>query len=143
MVATITAVEPERLVALGKAILGVATAIKALNVSLKAFAAVQGAWKLLTGLGVGGGIAGVAGAAAGITIATGQNLAPGQATGGLTPGGLGLRPSGGPPTPAPRPSPTRDRRITVNGVVGSPYQVFRQLERIENTGRRYGAGSVR
>jgi len=129
-VASITAIQPEKLVAIGKAILGVSVSIKALNVSLKAFAALQGAWKVLTGLGVGGAVAGGVGVAAGLTVATGENLAPGQATGGLTPGGLGLRPSGGPP-----PAPAGQRQtgnVIVNGVVGSSYQVSREIERFQN-----------
>jgi len=131
-VATITAVEPERLIALGKAILYVAGTIKALNVSLKAFAALQSAYKLLTGLGPGGAIAGGVGVAAGLTVATGQNLAPGQATGGLAPSGLGLRGSAAPPPSFAGSAGQRQTgNVIVSGVVGSTYQVTREIERFQ------------
>jgi len=131
-VASITAVEPERLVAIGKAILYVAGTIKALNVSLRAFAALQGAYKVLTGLGVGGAVAGGVGVAAGLTVATGQNLAPSQATGGLAPSGLGLRGSAAPPPSFAGSAGQRQTgNVIVSGVVGSTYQVTRELERFE------------
>jgi len=135
-VANITAIEPERLVALGKAILGVATAVKALSVSLKAFAAVQGAFRLLAGLGLGGAVAGGVGAAAAATVYTGQNLPPGFVGGGAAVPSLpGLSESVQQQVNRERFGASAGQRQTgnviVSGVVGSTYQVTREIERFQ------------
>ena len=86
----------------------------------------------MAGLGVGGAVAGGVGVAAGLTVATGQNLAPSQATGGLAPSGLGLRGSAAPPPSFAGSAGQRQTgNVIVNGIVGSTYQVTREIERFQ------------
>jgi len=152
----ITGVDPARLIAIGEAVGKIAVAIVGLNASLKAFAAVQGAWRAVSGVaaGVAAGSLGASAAAAGGVVVGGalgaqalsESLTPEQAgrVGGILSGGrvtstqsipLGGRGTGGT-------SRLSGGQIVVNGIVGSPYQVFRELERLDAQGRRAGIGSA-
>jgi len=148
----ITAVDPARLVGIAEGVAKIATAIIGLNAALKAFAAVQAAWKAVSSVA-----AGVATGAVGASAAVGAGAIVGGAVGAqalsesLTPeqsARVGGVLSGGRVVPAaPAPAGNRlpgnvrtatggSRTVVVNGIVGSPYQVFRELERIDAAGRR-------
>jgi len=147
--ATLLETDPETIVALGEAILKVSTAIVALNAALKVFATVQSAYKLLATT-AGGFVAAIGGAAA-LTAYTGQNLAPGQATGGLgvTAGiererlaaAAAATAAGGRARGNVTGRGAGSATVVVNGIVGSPYQVFREIERAQQLGTRSGIGS--
>ena len=133
----ITAVKPEELIRIGEGVLKVAAGVVALNAALKAFAAVQGAFRLIVANPVVAGIAG-AGAA---TVYTAQNLPEGFIGGGAAipelPGlAEDIANRRGSPGRRPTGNQLRGNVINVSGVVGSPYQVFRELERINSTGQR-------
>ena len=135
----VTAVEPEKLIRIGEGVLKVAAGIVALNASLKAFAAVQGAFRLIVANPVVAGFAG-AGAA---TVVTGQNLPPGFVGGGAAVPDLGLRSDAQRQRllEQTRQAPAGQRQtgnvqVNVTGVVGSVYQVQREIERQLEAARR-------
>jgi len=143
--------DPEEIIAVGKAIGILSVAIVGLNNALKVFKALQGVYlALTTPLGAVAGVIGGAGAA---TVYAGQNLAPGQATGGLgLPAGVerqrlaaatAATAAGGRPTGNVTGRMGSSATVVVNGIVGSPYQVFRELERAQQLGTRSGIGSAR
>ena len=135
----ITAVEPEKLIRIGEGVLKVAAGVVALNAALKAFAAVQGAFRLIVANPVVAGIAG-AGAA---TVYTGENLPPGFVGGGAAVPDLGLRSDAQRQRllEQTRQAPAGQRQtgnvqVNVTGVVGSVYQVQREIERQLEAARR-------
>jgi len=153
LVGTITDLPPERIVAIGEGFLKFAAGVVALNAALKGFAAVRAAYVALTS--PLGALAAVFGGGAAATVYTAQNLPPGFIGGGAAvpalPGleqdrlaraaagaAVGQRP-GGNVTGRMGSSAT----VVVNGIVGSPYQVFRELERATAAGTRAGIGSPR
>jgi hypothetical protein len=141
--------DPEVIVAAGEAILKLSVAIVALNGALKAFAALQGAYKALTTpLGAFAAVLVGAGAA---TAYTAENLPPGY-IGPSVPGLPGLdaerlaRAAAAAPAGQRRTGNVMGRgggsaTVVVNGIVGSPYQVFREIERAQQLGTRSGIGS--
>lgn len=138
LVQQFAATDPELIVAIGTAILGLSVAINALNVSLKAFAALQGAYKLLTagaggvlGLAAAGPVAGIA------TVGVVDELGLGGVQGQVSTGGLrGLVPSGLPAAPAPR--RTTNTTINITGFVGSEVELSRAIVRAQEQARRSG-----
>jgi hypothetical protein len=129
----LTSIPPEDLVKLGEGILKVSAAIVALNTALKVFATLRSAWLLLAANPV---IAGVAGAAA-ATVYGVQNAPPGFAgAGAAIPGDLGIgaaerrRRLAEQAAQAPvGQRQTGNVQVNVTGVVGSVYQVQREIER--------------
>jgi len=137
LVDTFTSTDPETIVNIGKAILGLAAAIKVLNASLKAFAAVKSAFLLVTGAVAGGG-AGAAAVGGGIVL--GGALATNELSQALTDeqrSNLGGALSGGRTTRTPPPNfggtagqrQTGNVQVNVSGVVGSSYQAAREIDR--------------
>ena len=129
----------EDLVRLGEGILKIAAAIVALNSALKVFATLRAAWLLLAANPV---VAGLAGAAA-ATVYAGQNLPPGfQGGGAAVPGGgitdsltrERLRNQAAQAPVGQR--PTGNVQVNVTGVIGSTYQVQREIERQLEAARR-------
>jgi hypothetical protein len=123
--------DPEKIVELGIAISQVAVAIVALNTALKVFAGLQGAFKALTSpLGVLLIPLAAGGSAEVMSLEDEAAARQVQARGG--------GPLGGRSTPGQRPTGnvSRPQVVNVSGIVGSPYQVFRELERINSTGQR-------
>jgi len=149
----ITSVDPARLIAIGEAVAKIAVAIVGLNAALKAFAAVQGAWKAISGVaaGVAAGSLGASAAAAGGVVVGGalgaealaESLSPEQSArvGGILGGGrvVPTTPSAGIPRGGRGTGGTGP--IIINGVVGSSYQVFREIERATAAGTRAGIGT--
>jgi hypothetical protein len=123
--------DPDKIVELGIAISQVAVAIVALNTALKVFAGLQGAFKALTSpLGVLLIPLAAGGSAEVMSLEEEAAARQVQARGGGPLGGRsipGQRPTG---------NVSRPQVVNVSGIVGSPYQVFRELERINSTGQR-------
>jgi len=152
-VGTITALPPEQVVAIAEGFVKFAAAIVALNAALKGFAAVRAAYVALTS--PLGALAAVFGGGAAATVYTAQNLPPGFIGGGAAVPALpGLeqdrlaRAAAAAPVGQRRPGNVVGRgggssTVVVNGIVGSPYQVFRELERAQAAGTRSGIGSAR
>lgn len=137
---TILEAEPEDIIEVSKAIGILAGAIVALNTSLKVFAGLQAAYRFLTSpLGA------IVGAGA-VTVATGQNLPPGFVGGGAAVPDLGLRSES--TFQRERFAETAGRRrtgnvqVNLNGVVGSTYQVQREIERQLEALQRNRLGSA-
>ena len=141
--------DPEQIVAVGEGFLKFAAGITAINLALKGFAAVQGAYKVLTT--PIGALAAVLGGAGAATVYTAENLPPGY-IGPSVPGLPGLererlaRAAAAAPTGQRRTGNVTGRgggsaTVVVNGIVGSPYQVFREIERAQQLGTRSGIGS--
>lgn len=135
----ITDTDPERIIQLGKAIGIVAGVIVGLNSALKVFSTLRAAWLLVTANPVVAGLAG-AGAA---TVYAGQNLPPGFVGGGAAVPDLGLRSDAAQrralEATAQAPvgqRPTGNVQVNVTGVVGSVYQVQREIERQLEAARR-------
>lgn len=129
--------DPEAIVELAVGIAQLATAVVALNTALKVFAALQGAAKflfstagtLLVPLAAGG-------SAEVIPLAEQREIREAANQLALQGGAptLPARPGRNPQTGLGRNAATQP--IIVNGIVGSPYQVFREIERINSTGQR-------
>jgi hypothetical protein len=123
--------DPDKIVELGIAISQVAVAIVALNTALKVFAGLQAAFKVLTSAAGVLLIPLAAGGSAEVMSLEDEAAARQvQARGGGPLGGRsipGQRPTG---------NVSRPQVVNVSGIVGSPYQVFRELERINSTGQR-------
>ena len=136
----ITSVPPEDLVRLGEGILKVSAAIVALNTALKVFATLRSAWLLLAANPI---VAAVAGASA-ATVYGVQNAPPGFAgAGAAIPGDLGIgaaerrRRLAEQAAQAPvGQRQTGNVQVNVTGVVGSVYQVQREIERQLEAARR-------
>jgi hypothetical protein len=139
---TILSVEPSRLIEIGEAIGKIAIAIVSLNAALKVFATVQGAWRAIAAFAaaVAGGSVGASAAVAG-GVVVGGAVAAEAFSESLTPeerSRIGSILSGGRAATVPVPqdfSGSAGRRgrgnVTVNvtGIVGSGYQVQREIER--------------
>jgi len=130
----ITETDPEQIVAIGEGFLKFAAGVVALNAALKGFAAVQGAYKALTS--PIGAVAAVFGGAAAATVYTGQNLPPGFiGAGAAVPSLPGLSASVQQQVNRERFGASAGQRQTgnviVSGVVGSTYQVTREIERFQ------------
>jgi hypothetical protein len=125
--------DPDKIVELGIGITQLATAVVALNTALKVFAALQGAAKFLFSTA---GVLLVPLAAGGSAeLIPQEEIDASRAR--IARGGVDLpssRPGRNPQTGLGRNAPTQP--IIVNGIVGSPYQVFREIERINSTGQR-------
>jgi len=147
--------DPEKVVELGISITQLAGAVIALNGALKAFAAVQGAARFLFSTAgtflvalASGGSSNIDPTSEGFYLDGGYSpeearrlaaQARGEATGTLNPivrtGNRGRSATtGGLRTRASEP-------IIVNGVIGSTYQVYRELERTRAAGNRAGIRS--
>ena len=151
VVDNITDLPPERIVQIGEGFLKFAAGVVALNAALKGFAAVQGAYAALTT--PIGAFAAVVGGGAAATVYAEQNLPTSFGTGGIGPtaglqrqrlaGATAATPAGGRPTGNVTGRMGSSATVVVNGIVGSPYQVYRELERATAAGNRSGIGSSR
>jgi hypothetical protein len=125
--------DPDKIVELALGITKLATAVVALNAALKIFAALQGAAKFLFSTA---GVLLIPLAAGGSAeLIPRDELEASRAQ--FARGGAPLpssRPGRNPETGLGRNA--TNQPIIVNGIVGSPYQVFRELERINSTGAR-------
>jgi hypothetical protein len=125
--------DPDKIVELGIGITQLATAVVALNTALKVFAALQGAAKFLFSTA---GVLLIPLAAGGSAeLIPQEEIDASRAR--IARGGVDLpssRPGRNPQTGLGRNAATQP--IIVNGIVGSPYQVFREIERINSTGQR-------
>ena len=125
--------DPEAIVELATGITQLAVAVVALNTALKVFAALQGAAKFLFSTA---GVLLVPLAAGGSAeLIPQEEIDASRAR--IARGGVDLpapRPGRNPQTGLGRNAATQP--IIVNGIVGSPYQVFREIERINSTGQR-------
>ena len=129
--------DPEKIVELAKAIGVLSVVLVSFNSALKVFAGLKAAFLLLA---ANPGIAALA-VAGGATAFTAQNLPEGFIGGGAAipelPGlAEDIANRRGSPGRRPTGNQLRGNVINVSGVVGSPYQVFRELERINSTGQR-------
>jgi len=130
------AADPEEIIRVATSITQLAAAIVTLNAALKAFAAVQGAAKFLFSTGGALLVALSAGGSTEVERERAASAAQAAAVEATRTAPVGQRPRGNVPTTGP------NRQIVVNGIVGSPYQVFRELERLDAQGRRAGIGSA-
>jgi hypothetical protein len=129
--------DPEKILELGKAIGVLAVALVSFNTALKVFQTLRAAYLLLAANPVIGALV----VAGGATAFTAQNLPEGFIGGGAAipelPGlAEDIANRRGSPGRRPTGNQLRGNVINVSGVVGSPYQVFRELERINSTGQR-------
>ena len=145
---TILEADPDEIIGVAKAIGVLAGVIVSLNTALKVFATLQAAYKVLTSP-VGAAAAVFAGAGA-ATVYAEQNLPSGFATGGVGLTGVErerlARAAAATPAGQRRTGNVTGRggnsaTVVVNGIVGSPYQVFREIERAQQLGTRSGIGS--
>ena len=123
--------DPEAIVELATGITQLAVAVVALNTALKVFAGLQAAFKLLASTA---GVLLVPLAAGGSAELIPQDEIDASRAQIARGGG----PLGGRSIPGQRPTGnvSRPQVVNVSGIVGSPYQVFRELERINSTGQR-------
>ena len=147
-VRSLTESDPEQIVAVAKAIAVLSVALVGFNSALKVFSTLQAAYKALTTpLGAFAAVIGAAGAA---TVYAEQNLPSGFATGGVGLTGVERERLAAAATATPAGQRRTgnvtgrggtSRTVVVNGIVGSPYQVFREIERAQQLGTRSGIGS--
>jgi hypothetical protein len=134
---TVFEADPEEIIRTATSVTQLAIAIVALNTALKVFATLRAAFLLIAANPV---IAALA-VAGGATAFTAQNLPQGFIGGGAAipelPGlAEDIANRRGSPGARPTGNQLRGNVINVSGIVGSPYQVFRELERINSTGQR-------
>jgi hypothetical protein len=125
--------DPEKIVELGKAIGVLAVALVSFNSALKVFAGLQAAAKFLFTIPGALVVPLLAGGSA--ELIPQEEIDASRAR--IARGGVDLpapRPGRNPQTGLGRNAATQP--IIVNGIVGSPYQVFREIERINSTGQR-------
>ena len=129
--------DPDKIIELGLGITQLATAVVALNAALKVFAALQGAAKFLFSAGGATLVALSAGGSSEVRSLAEERQIRETANQLALQGGsptIAGRPGRNPQTGLGRNAATQP--IIVNGIVGSPYQVFREIERINSTGQR-------
>ena len=134
---TVFEADPEEIIRTASSVTKLAVGIVALNTALKVFATLRAAYLLIAANPVIAGLA-VAGAA---TAFTAQNLPQGFIGGGAAipelPGlAEDIANRRGSPGRRQTGNQLRGNVINVSGIVGSPYQVFRELERMDSTGAR-------